>query len=90
MPRTSSVQLHNITQGHFTRDPVRCVAARCGTVRCAAPHDNASDVNNPSLTGAVLAPTVSMSQRGEPGVSEGGPVTGKILSVICTNMQFLT
>jgi len=24
------------------------------------------------------------------GVSEGGPVTGKILLVICSNMQFLT
>jgi len=39
-----------------------------------------------SLAGAVLAPAVWGTVR----VSEGGPVTGKILSVICTNMQFLT
>ena len=39
-----------------------------------------------SLTGAVLAPAVWWPV----GVSKGGPVTGKILSVICTNMQFFT
>jgi len=39
-----------------------------------------------SLAGAVLAPAVC----GPVGVSERGPVTGKFLSVMCTNKQFLT